>query len=112
MPLEPSKREAQNLMVRVNGERCIEGLDAKQLGQALVRPVREIIDRGGKAWRSYAALACIDVVGGDSRKFLHWLAIPEVLHVGSLVVDDVEDRSEVRRGGATSHVIYGEALAV
>ena len=112
MPLEPSKRQLQDLMVRVNGERCIEGLDAKQLGQALVRPVREIIDRGGKAWRSYAALACIDVVGGDSRKFLHWLAIPEVLHVGSLVVDDVEDRSEVRRGGATSHVIFGEALAI
>jgi geranylgeranyl pyrophosphate synthase len=112
MPLEPSQRQLQELMVRVDGRRCVEGLDARQLGQALVRPVREIIDRGGKAWRSYAALACIDVVGGDSRNFLHWLAIPEILHVGSLVVDDVEDRSEVRRGGATSHVIFGEALAI
>jgi len=112
MPLEPSRQQLQDLMVRVDGQRCLGGLDARQLGEALVRPVREIIDRGGKAWRSYAALACIDVVGGDSRKFLHWLAIPEILHVGSLVVDDVEDRSEVRRGGATSHVLFGEALAI
>jgi geranylgeranyl pyrophosphate synthase/predicted secreted hydrolase len=112
MPLEPSTRQLQELMVRVDGQRCLEGVDAKQLGQALVRPVRDIVDRGGKAWRSYAALACIDVVGGDSRKFLHWLAVPEILHVGSLVVDDVEDRSDVRRGGAASHVIHGEALAI
>lgn len=112
LPLEPSRRQLQDLMVRVDGQRCLEGLDATQLGRALVRPLREIIDRGGKAWRSYAALACIDVVGGDSRKFLHWLAIPEVLHVGSLVVDDVEDRSELRRGGATSHVLFGEPIAI
>jgi geranylgeranyl pyrophosphate synthase/predicted secreted hydrolase len=112
MPLHPSERQLQDLMVRSEGQRGLEGLDARQLGEALIRPVREIIDRGGKAWRSYAALACIDVVGGDSRKFLHWLAIPEVLHAGSLVVDDVEDRSDVRRGGPTSHAIFGEALAI
>jgi geranylgeranyl pyrophosphate synthase/predicted secreted hydrolase len=112
MPLAASNRRLDDLIIRGQGERRIEGMDARQIGQALLRPVREIIDRGGKAWRSYAALACIDVVGGDSRNFLHWLAIPEVLHVGSLVVDDVEDRSEVRRGGPTSHRLYGEALAI
>ena len=112
MPLEPSAAQLQGLMVRNDGQRCLDGLDAGQLSQALLRPVREIIDRGGKAWRSYAALACIDVVGGDSRKFLHWLPIPELLHVGSLVVDDVEDRSTVRRGGPTAHVLFGEALAI
>jgi len=112
MPLQPSETQLQDLMVRTNGARCLDGLDAGQLSEALIRPVREIIDRGGKAWRSYAALACIDVVGGDSRKFLHWLPIPELLHVGSLVVDDVEDRSTVRRGGPTAHVMFGEALAI
>ena len=112
MPLEPSPRQLQDLMVRTDGQRCLDGMDAAQLSQALIRPVREIVDRGGKAWRSYAALACIDVVGGDSRKFLHWLPIPELLHVGSLVVDDVEDRSTVRRGGPTAHVLFGEALAI
>jgi geranylgeranyl pyrophosphate synthase len=80
--------------------------------RALVDPIREISDRGGKGWRSYAALACIDVVGGDSRKFGHWLAMPELLHVGSLIVDDVEDCSDVRRGGPTCHRLYGQSRAI
>jgi geranylgeranyl pyrophosphate synthase len=71
-----------------------------------------MIDRGGKAWRSYAFLACIDAVGGDSDEFAEWLAVPELLHTGSLIVDDVEDRSIVRRGGPSCHEIYGEALAI
>jgi geranylgeranyl pyrophosphate synthase len=38
--------------------------------------------------------------------------MPELLHVGSLIVDDVQDRSTIRRGGPACHLIYGEALAV
>src|SRR5207237_565922 len=33
-------------------------------------------------------------------------------HVGSLIVDDVQDRSEVRRGKPAAHVIYGDAIAI
>jgi geranylgeranyl pyrophosphate synthase len=73
--------------------------------------VREITDRGGKSWRSYAALACCDIVLGDSRQFAHWLALPELMHVGSLIVDDVADKSTVRRGGPAAHLTYGEAIA-
>src|SRR4029079_4903515 len=74
--------------------------------------IREIADRGGKSWRSYAALACCDVVQGDSRKFVQWLAIPELMQVGSLIVDDVQDQSELRRGGKPCHLVYGEPLAI
>jgi geranylgeranyl pyrophosphate synthase len=34
------------------------------------------------------------------------------MHVGSLIVDDVEDKSTVRRGGPAAHLIYGEPLAI
>jgi geranylgeranyl pyrophosphate synthase len=88
------------------------GVDGRRLGAALVAPIREIADRGGKGWRSYAALACIDLVGGDSRRFLHWLIMPEIVHVGSLIVDDVEDESSVRRGGPTCHLMHGTASAI
>jgi geranylgeranyl pyrophosphate synthase len=71
-----------------------------------------MIFRGGKAWRSYGILACIDLVGGDSQSRAHWLALPELLHVGSLIIDDVQDGSEIRRGGPSCHKIYGEALAI
>jgi geranylgeranyl pyrophosphate synthase len=38
--------------------------------------------------------------------------MPEILHVGSLIVDDVEDQSTVRRGGPTCHLLHGTPLAI
>ena len=75
-------------------------------------PIREILDRGGKSWRSYAALACCDIVGGNSQKAISWLALPELIHVGSMIVDDVEDKSTIRRGGPACHVLHGEPIAI
>jgi geranylgeranyl pyrophosphate synthase/predicted secreted hydrolase len=113
LPLEPRPGDdMRQLVARRGNDPYTDGLDPTQLGRTLAKPIREIVDRGGKAWRSYAALACIDVVGGDSRKYVHWLAMPELLHVGSLIVDDVEDQSDVRRGGPTSHKIFGEPIAI
>jgi len=90
----------------------VRDLDLDHLSSSLIAPIRTIVDRGGKAWRSYVALACCDVVGGDSQPYLDWLAIPELMHVGSLIVDDVEDRSVVRRGGPAVHTLFGEPLAI
>ena len=90
----------------------MRGVDVDQYARTHIHPIREIVDRGGKGWRSYAAITCIDIVGGDSRKFVEWLAMPELMHVGSLIVDDVEDKSEIRRGGTTAHLMYGEGQAI
>jgi geranylgeranyl pyrophosphate synthase/predicted secreted hydrolase len=115
LPLEPSTAAAGQMMVRGSGSSVPTSnpdLDPERLARSLVQPIRDIADRGGKGWRSYAALACIDVVGGDSRKFLHWLVMPEIVHVGSLIVDDVEDGSTLRRGGPTAHVLHGVPRAI
>jgi geranylgeranyl pyrophosphate synthase/predicted secreted hydrolase len=112
MPLEPTREQTQTLIASKARAHYMDGVDTGQIGRALIAPIREITDRGGKSWRSYAALACCDVVRGDSRKFVQWLAMPELLHVGSLIVDDVQDRSTVRRGKPTVHVMYGDPIAI
>ena len=112
LPYEPSFEQVRDLIASEARAHYMDGVDIAQFVKTGVRPVREITDRGGKGWRSYAALACCDVVGGDSRDFVHWLAMPELMHVGSLIVDDVQDRSTVRRGGPSCHVTHGEALAI
>jgi len=115
LPLRPSSADAESWMVRgPQGSRPTSNpaLDPERLAASLVAPIRDIADRGGKGWRSYAALACIDVVGGDSRRFLHWLVMPEIVHVGSLIVDDVEDESALRRGGPSCHVRHGVPRAI
>lgn len=117
LSLNPSQEQLRQWAVRGDTPkhdtaRYLSGLQTEQVVRALIQPVREVTDRGGKSWRSYAALASVDVVGGDSRKFLHWLALPEILHVGSLIVDDVEDQSSIRRGGPTCHLLHGEPHAI
>jgi geranylgeranyl pyrophosphate synthase/predicted secreted hydrolase len=112
LPFEPTFEKVRDLIASKDREHYMEGVDLAKFVKTGVEPVRAITDRGGKGWRSYAALACCDVVGGDSREFVHWLAMPELMHVGSLIVDDVQDRSTIRRGGPACHVVYGDALAI
>jgi geranylgeranyl pyrophosphate synthase/predicted secreted hydrolase len=111
-PLRPTLEEAIELIATKETAHYCDGVPLDILGDTLIAPVRAIADRGGKSWRSYAALACVDAVGGDSRKFVQWVAMPEFLHVGSLIVDDIQDRSETRRGGPCAHLIYGEPLSI
>jgi len=112
LPANPTHEQARRLIASEAHDHYLAGLDIDQYAGTVIRPIREMIDRGGKAWRSYAFLACIDVVGGDSQEFVEWLALPELLHTGSLIVDDVEDRSTMRRGAPACHETYGEALAI
>lgn len=112
VPLEPDYEAARKLIATRDNDRYLQGIDLAQYGRTHLAPIREIVDRGGKSWRSYAAITCCDIVGGDSRHFIRWLAMPELLHVGSLIVDDVQDRSDTRRGKPTAHLMYGEAQAI
>lgn len=111
-PLAPTLEEVRGLIASEDRPHYMDGVDPGQIGRTLIKPVRDIVDRGGKGWRSYAVLACCDVVLGDSRRYVKWLALPELMHVGSLIVDDVQDASTVRRGGPTTHVVYGDAVAI
>jgi geranylgeranyl pyrophosphate synthase/predicted secreted hydrolase len=112
VPRHPGPEQAVELITSRGNEHQLEGVDLDQYGAVLLAPLRDITDRGGKGWRSYAMNTCIDVVGGDSRDFVQWIAVPELMHVGSLIIDDVQDKSAVRRGGPTAHLIYGEAQAI
>lgn len=78
----------------------------------MVEPVREIADRGGKSWRSSAMLVACEAVGGDPGPLEDFVGVIELLHVGSLIVDDVQDGANVRRGGPSCHVQSGVPLAI
>lgn len=103
---------ASRLVSRPDSYVPMDAAALRCLSTKLVAPVRHVVELGGKAWRSYALLACIDLVGGDSQRYLDWLAVPELIHTGSLIVDDVQDNSTVRRKGQPAHAIWGSALAI
>ncbi|HET6334956.1 MAG TPA: polyprenyl synthetase family protein [Polyangiales bacterium] len=112
IPKAPTFKQASFLIAGPGKDHYMEGVDIEQYARAHLHPIREIVDRGGKGWRSYAMNTCVDVVGGDSRQFSEYISVPELMQTGSLIVDDVEDKSTVRRGGPAAHMIYGEAQAI
>lgn len=111
-PDEPNEEDTSSLISSPETPQYLRGVPRDRLAATLLKPVRDIADRGGKSWRSYGALACCDVVGGDSRKYPLWLAMPEFMHVGSLIVDDIQDKSVTRRGGPCAHRTHGEPLCI
>ena len=112
LPIEPICEQTVDLIADHEHRYLVETLNLEIFSKIIIQPLREIIDRGGKAWRSYLCLLCIDCVGGNSRAFEHWLSLPEIFHVGSLIVDDIQDQSTIRRGGVACHLIYGTAQAI
>ncbi len=112
MPEVLEQKDLVRLYASERDAEWIRDIDTRRAANILTNPLREIVMRGGKAWRSYALLACIEAVGGDPDLYRHWLVLPEILHSGSLIIDDVQDRSSVRRGGPACHVVHGEASAI
>ena len=69
---------------------------------------------GGKRVRPLLAIAAAEACGGDLEPLLPSFAALELIHTYSLVHDDLPalDDDELRRGRKTTHVVYGEAIAI
>ena len=80
--------------------------------QALINPIWDFLDRGGKRWRPALFLLIAEAVGGDVKKLRDFTIIPELIHNGSLIIDDIEDEGELRRGKPCLHKIFGIDIAV
>ncbi|RDB27370.1 Geranylgeranyl diphosphate synthase [Hypsizygus marmoreus] len=82
------------------------------LYENLFAPVRHLTDRGGKSWRSFLGIACLSVLGTDPEPFKALLAATELLHTGSLIIDDIQDESPMRRGVKSVHSVWSVATAI
>jgi geranylgeranyl diphosphate synthase type I len=86
--------------------------DMDSINKSITEPVWDILSRGGKRWRPAMFLLITEVMGGDTEKARDFAVIPEIIHNGTLMVDDVEDSSELRRGKPCIHKIYGTDVAI
>jgi geranylgeranyl diphosphate synthase type I len=82
------------------------------LNKALAEPIWEFLDRGGKKWRPGLFLLICEALGKRADDFLDFAIIPEVIHNGTLMVDDIEDMSQLRRGKPCTYKIFGLDIAV
>ncbi len=86
--------------------------DLQALNKAVAEPVWEFLDRGGKRWRPTLFILVCEALGKDPKEFLDFAIIPEVIHNGLIMIDDIEDSSESRRGKPCTHKLFGLDIAI
>lgn len=82
------------------------------LNKAVAEPIWDMLDRGGKRWRPALFLLICEALGKDSDCCLDFSIIPEVIHNGTLIIDDIEDSSKLRRGKPCTYKIFQIDIAV
>ena len=106
----PRKLTKNAVLFKVNPP--LYSYNLEPLNKAISEPIWDMIDRGGKRWRPALFLLICEALGKKADYCLDFSIIPEVIHNGTLVIDDIEDASEVRRGKPCSYKIYGIDIAI
>jgi geranylgeranyl diphosphate synthase type I len=85
---------------------------SEAIQQALADPIWDLLDRGGKRWRAILFLIVVEALGAEPEEYLPYACIPEILHNGTIIVDDVEDEARMRRGETALHHRFGTDIAL
>ena len=98
-------------------ERALDSyLPAEATRPAIIhRAMRYSVQAGGKRIRPILAIAAAEAVGQTNwESLLQPVCALELIHTYSLIHDDLPalDNDELRRGRPTSHVVFGEAMAI
>ncbi len=72
----------------------------------------DFLDRGGKRFRPLMCITSCEAFGGRKEDALPVAASIELFHNFTLVHDDIEDNSLMRRGKPCLHISYGLPLAL
>ncbi|HMD02763.1 MAG TPA: polyprenyl synthetase family protein [Candidatus Baltobacteraceae bacterium] len=78
----------------------------------ITEAVRRMLAAGGKRLRPRLTLLAAEAGGADPREHLPLAAYMELIHVGTLIHDDVVDRAETRRGVNATAVDFGNRVSV
>jgi len=107
VPREFKKKDLKNLLGKEK-----YSFDINSADKAISEPVWDFLDRGGKRWRPALFLLLTEALRGDINKVLDFVALIELVHNGTIIIDDIEDNSSIRRGKPCLHKIYGADIAI
>jgi len=104
----------EDLRALVDSELSGLGFSARPVTAGLEEAMRYSLLAGGKRVRPVLALATARARGAEPRRYLPVAAAIELIHTYSLIHDDLPamDDDELRRGQPTSHVKFGEDVAI
>jgi len=80
--------------------------------KAISEPAWDLLESGGKRWRPAFFLIVCEALGKNPDDFIDFCAIPEIIHNGTLMIDDIEDSGLTRRGRQCTYLKYGIDIAI
>ncbi len=78
----------------------------------ITEAVKRMLAAGGKRLRPRMTLLAAQACGGDPIEHLYLAAYMELIHVATLIHDDVVDNAQLRRGVNATAVDYGNRISV
>ena len=85
---------------------------SKEVSDAFHPIVKHQISTGGKRVRASLSILSCKAAGGLQENGLLGAALVELIHNYSLIIDDIIDRGELRRGVPTTRSLYSDAMAL
>lgn len=93
-------------------ERRLEDLIPEQFGGLMPIIYRHVLQAGGKRVRPMLALLSCSATGGDPENCVNLAMAVEVLHLSSLIHDDVIDEANERRGRPSVRQQWGNRASI
>jgi octaprenyl-diphosphate synthase len=78
----------------------------------ITEAVKRMLSAGGKRLRPRITLLASEACGGNALEHLHLAAYMELIHVATLIHDDVVDNAQTRRGVNATAVDFGNRVSV
>ncbi|EMA33203.1 polyprenyl synthetase family protein [Halobiforma nitratireducens] len=100
--------ERRRALIEERLTEVVDGLEPETLNEE----VRHVTLSGGKRVRPIVTLLACETVGGNAEDAVEFGVGVELVHNASLVVDDIIDRSELRRGTTSAWAEFGHGPAI
>ena len=99
-------------------EGMYQAADINSINKGLGEPIYDMLERGGKRWRPILGMMFAEALGRkldnieENRDIYYACGLTEIVHNASLIIDDIEDGSQMRRGDRCVHLKHGLDVAI
>ena len=84
----------------------------ESIDKSIMEPIIYLLNMGGKRLRPIMTLLTMEAFGKKGDDFVEFAIVPEIVHTGTLIHDDMEDKTDFRRGSLAVHKKFGEDIAL
>ena len=78
--------------------------------EQIALPCASLVNSGGKRWRPLLLVLCTQLITSEEKlieRSFEITPLVEFVHTASLIHDDIEDSSDMRRGKPAAHIQFG-----